>query len=101
HLLYLPFLLVLWAALRLPLIQALSINLLVAAIAICGTLHDFADATRPQLLYELAFLYLYLLTQSATVLLVAGVVRDREKTANELLQAQRNEIGRASCRATW
>ena len=90
HLLYLPFLLVLWAALRLPLIQALSINLLVAAIAICGTLQDFADATRPQLLYELAFLYLYLLTQSATVLLVAGVVRDREKTANELLQAQRN-----------
>lgn len=89
HLLYLPFLLVLWAALRLPLIQALSINLLVAAIAICGTLSDFADATRPQLLYELAFLYLFLLTQSATVLLVAGVVRDREKTANELLQAQR------------
>ena len=89
HLLYLPFLLVLWAALRLPLIQALSINLLVAAIAICGTLHDFADATRSQLLYELAFLYLFLLTQSATVLLVAGVVRDREKTAHELLQAQR------------
>src|SRR5690606_6228827 len=90
HLLYLPFLLVLWAALRLPLIQALSINLLVAAIAICGTLQDFVDATQPQLLYELAFLYLYLLTQSATVLLVAGVVRDRENTANELLQAQRN-----------
>lgn len=90
HLQYLPFLLVLWAALRLPLIQALSINLLVAAIAICGTLHDFAEATRAQLLYELAFLYLFLLTQSTTVLLVAGVVRDREKTADELLRAQRN-----------
>lgn len=90
HLLYLPFLLVLWAALRLPLIQALSLNLLVAAVSICGTLQDFADApASAQLLNELAFLYLFLMTQSTTVLLVAGVVRDREKTAEQLLAAQR------------
>ena len=86
---YLPFLLVLWGALRLPMIQALVLSLLVSIVAVSGTLAERADVSHARLIEQMAFLYLFLATQIATVLLVGAVMRDREKIARQLWHAQR------------
>jgi|GEM_PF-5558400 len=85
---YLPFLLVLWGALRLPLIQALMLSLMVSVIAVSGTLVERASMGPAQVIEQLTFLYLFLATQTATVLLVGAVMRDRERIAEQLLRAQ-------------
>ena len=85
---YLPFLLVLWGALRPPLIQALTLSLVVCVIAISGTLTELNDGNHAQIISDLTYLYLFLGTQTATVLLVGAVVRDRERIAEQLLNAR-------------
>ncbi len=86
---YLPFLLVLWGALRLPLIQALMLSMMVSIIAVAGTIEERDTLSQPQIIEQLTFLYLFLATQTATVLLVGAVMRDREKIAEQLLRAQK------------
>ena len=92
HLNYLPFMLTLWGALRLPLIQAIILSLLVSVIAISGTVAALAALDRVEVIEDLTLLYLFLATQTATVLLVGAVVRDREKIAEELLTAQQKAV---------
>lgn len=89
---YLPFLLVLWGALRLPLVQALLLSMMVSVIAVSGTLDQRNGQDAALMIEQLTFLYLFLATQTATVLLVGAVMRDREKIAAQLLRAQQQAV---------
>jgi signal transduction histidine kinase/CheY-like chemotaxis protein len=85
---YLPFLMVLWGALRLPQVYALLLSMIVSIIAISGTLAQLPTQSPPAVIDSLIYLYLFLATQTGTVLLVGALARDREKITEQLVEAQ-------------
>jgi signal transduction histidine kinase len=85
---YLPFLMVLWGALRLPQVYALLLSMMVSIIAISGTLAQLPTQNQPAIIDSLIYLYLFLATQTGTVLLVGAQTRDREKITEQLVNAQ-------------
>ncbi|MBQ0755239.1 MAG: MASE1 domain-containing protein [Gammaproteobacteria bacterium] len=85
---YLPFLMVLWGALRLPQVYALLLSMMVSIIAIGGALAQVPTQSPPAAIDSLVYLYLFLATQTGTVLLVGALARDREKITEQLVDAQ-------------
>lgn len=86
---YLPFLMVLWGALRLPQVYALLLSMMISIIAISGTLTQITSQSPPAVINNLIYLYLFLATQTGTVLLVGALARDREKITEQLVDAQK------------
>lgn len=85
---YLPFLMVLWGALRLPQVYALLLSMMVSVIAIGGALAQAPTQSTLAVIDNLVYLYLFLATQTGTVLLVGALARDREKITEQLVDAQ-------------
>jgi len=77
-----PFLL--WAALRFRHREATTAVLLLSASAICGTLQGFGPFVRDTPNESLLLLQVYIAVASVTTLMLAGVVSEREHTAEQL-----------------
>lgn len=80
---FVPFLLVLWAALRLSPLATVSVSLAVSICAIVGTLSG--EGTAEELIRDVLFLYVFLFIQSFSALLLIAAMRERR---NALLEAE-------------
>lgn len=78
---FVPYLFVLWTALRLSPLATVSVSLAVSAGAIAGTLGNGQAGT--DMVQEVIYLYAFLFIQTTAALLVAAVVQERRQALAE------------------
>jgi diguanylate cyclase (GGDEF)-like protein/PAS domain S-box-containing protein len=84
---YLPFPLLLWAALRFDQRVTTATLLLIAAFALWGTYNELGPFPRQDLTETLILLQVYIGTMGATILLVHAIVSERKQATSRLALA--------------
>ncbi|MFZ5755552.1 MAG: MASE1 domain-containing protein [Pseudomonadota bacterium] len=89
---FVPYLFVLWTALRMSPLATVSVSLAISFGAIAGTL---GNGHTPDLVGEVIYLYAFLFVQTAAALLVAAVVHERRQALADA-EAAREQAQQAS-----